>query len=109
MSVEVKVRPMNLSFRVTVSQRPESHNLFEEFKAAVQGSTEVEASWRLSDWIISTIIYPPYPNTEGEDITYEDGGFEVSNIAPADVARFKEIIDGLCKKLGLQLILDEKP
>lgn len=103
MSAEVKVEPINLSFRVVVSERPANAMLYQEFKSALEASKKIEATWDLSDEVISFATRP-----HGKDIVYGNGGFVVSNIAPDDVVHFKELISGLCKKLNLRFLPEIK-
>ncbi len=101
MPIKVKAVQKNLSYAIFVpdSERAKSHDLYKAFKSLIDGSKEVEHSWTLSDWIIARMRYP-----YAQDIEYDDGGFEVSNIVPVDVKHFLDVLTDLCEKLKLKLI-----
>jgi hypothetical protein len=98
----VRVKQNNLSFEVFVpnSERAKSSDLHEKFQLLISEGKEAEKTWVLSDWIVCRINYH---FRENKDTEYGDGGFEVSNIAPADVKYFFEKLDELCVSLGMKL------
>jgi hypothetical protein len=100
MPIEVKME-RELSFKISVSDRPESHDLYEKFRVLIETDPKCD-EWVLSDWIVCRTVYPIYP-AKG-DIKYEDGGFDVENIKSADLPRFKEILGQACHELKLELV-----
>jgi hypothetical protein len=103
MSAEVRAKQQNLCFEVFVpdSERAKSCDLHDTFESFIAEGKGIEATWVISDWIITRITYH---FQENKDTDYGDGGFSVSNIAPVDVEYFLKMLATLCEKLGLKLV-----
>jgi hypothetical protein len=94
-----KVRlKLTVSCKVVVSGRPAATDLYKAFKSLIGKSKGCEASWVLSEEVMTFATRRP-----GEGIKYGEGGFVVSNIGLDERLFFKRFLAGLCERLKLDL------
>lgn len=97
MGAEVKLEVTNC-FYLTVSDVKTAFDLHKAFEELISKENCIERKWQLSRPFRSE----QHPIPRG-DIEWGNWEFEISNIPPAEVTHFNEILLGFCQNMGLQL------